>query len=272
MNKSVLRSEKYGGIILVSIGLSLLSIMIFYDMPKMFTPGHIRIDHWHIGDIIKPLVIVFGFMFVATRYFSLQNRNLRNSLAGLRPKYFSILKGSFRKNLPSVNELRWELITKIERCIRWKTKLLLYEDLYDLCLLQGVLRFDREAGICKEIVEWLENRGYPERKRLNILEERIRGLARNEADFFRFIQMNFLGDGRFLEPKGKILKRVTRHEFYKVDDIASYLKELSIEDMGKEGMLGVFASVMVFCFFLGTGILEKILPLNLMGTKNHFRG
>lgn len=271
MNKSVLRKEGYGVIILVSIGLSLLGIMIFNDIPKMFTPGHIRTDEWHIGDIIKPLVLIFGFMFVATKYLSLQNRQMKNELATLRPKYLSILKGSFRKNLPSINDLRWELVSKIKRCIRWQTRLALYEDLYDLSLLAGVLQSDYDPGISKEIRDRLTEQGYPDKGRLDMLEERVRGLSRDEVGFYSFIQTLLRDDGRFSEPKGKILIGVLRHEFYEVDDIPSYLKELKIEDMGREGMIGVFASIMTFTLFLGTGILERILPLNLLGAKNHFR-
>jgi hypothetical protein len=272
MNKSVLRSERYKAIILVSIGLSILGIMVFCDMPKMFSRGYIRIDQWHMGDIIKPLAIIFGFIFVATKYLSLQNRRLKNELQRLRPKYLSILKGTFKKNLPSINDLRWEIASKIKRCIRWGTRLSLYEDLYGLCLLQGVLGFDRQPNIGQEMVKWLLECDYPEKKRLDLLEERVRGLAQDEVELFRFLQVSLLKDERFLEPKGKILSRVMRHEFYQVDDIPFYLEELGVEDMGREGMVGVFASIVVFCLFLGGGILERILPLNLIGTKDHFRG
>lgn len=271
MNRTVLRSERYVPIILGSIGLSLLGIMIFCDIPKMFTRGYIRIDHWDIGEIIGPLMVIFGFMLIATKYISMQNRSLKDELNRLRPKYYSILRGAFRKNLPSVNQTRLELASKIQRCIRWETKLRLYEDLYDLCLLQGVLQFEQDRRILQELIEWLTEHNYPDRRRLSIFKERAIGLSRDGVDFFRFLQMSLVRNDRFLEPMGKILSQVTRHEFYHVDNIPSYLKELRGEDAGREGMLGVFVSIMIFSLFTGVGILEKILPWSLVGTRNHFK-
>ncbi len=271
MNKNVLRSERYGSIILISIGLSILGIMVYLDMPKMFTRGYLRIDHWGIGEIIRPLVLVFGFMIVATRYLSWQNRNFKNELQRLKPKYDSILKGTFRKNLPSIHELRWELASKISRCIRWTTKLKLYEDLYDICLLQGMLQLEKDPKAVARTVEWLREQGYPEKKSLNVFEDRARELSRSEVNLFRFLGMSLTKEGRFVEPKGKILMRVLRHEFYQVDDVPSYLERLQSEEMSKEGILGAFASLVVFCLFFGGGVLEKISSWSLMGAKNHFK-
>jgi hypothetical protein len=256
---------------MISIGLSLVGITIFHDIPKMFTKGYLVIDHWQIGDILRPLLIVIGLLFVATKYLSIQNRTFREGLAKLRPKYLSILRGTFKKDIPGLDEVRWEIVEKIERSIRPRTRLLLYEDLYAVCLLLGVIRAEREEASI-EIVRWLDEKGYPDRRKLGLLDERVRGLSRDDAAFFRFIQKVFLVPKRLSGPRWRIFSEVLRHEFHRVDDIPSYLAEFREEEISREGLVGTFTSMVVFCCLVGGGILERILPINLLGARNRLKG
>lgn len=272
MDRPVLRSERYKFIIMVSNGLSLVGIMIFHDLPKMFTKGYIVIDHWRIWDILVPLLILSGLLFVATKYLSNQNRIFKEGLIKLRPKYFSILKGTFKKGIPGVNDLREETVEIIQRSIRPKTRLLLYESLYGASLLFGVVQAEREKTAPLEIAKWLKEKGYPDRGELRLFEERVMGLLKDEVSLFRFIETAILREERFLGPKWRIFSQVLGHEFYKVDNIPSYLAEFHCEQISREGLLGLLTSFVVFSCLIGGGIFHRILPINLFSTRNRIKG
>lgn len=259
MDKPVIRSERYRSIITISIGLSIVGIMIFNDIPKMFTKGYLVIDHWQLGDILKPLLILCGFLFFATKYLAIKNRIFKEGIVRLRPKYLSILRGGFKKDLPGLEDLRVELVEKIERSIRPKTKLLLYDDLYAITLLLGVLQAE-EGKAPIELKGWLKEKGYPDKGGLGLFDKRVRGLLRDEVSLFRFIEVTFFRENRLCGPKWKILSQALRHEFYKVDDLPSYLGEFRYEEISREGLVGIFTSMIAFLSIIGGGIF---------GVRNH---
>jgi hypothetical protein len=254
----IIKEMKGKHIFIVTLGviISLLAISMVKNMGRMFTEGCIVVGYWTLGDVIRPLLLVFGILIGATSLISMKNRKIREELRQLRAKYLRILEGKFIKDSPTIEDVRVELASKIKRCKRWYTKKYLLEELFNLSLLRCATQPRYNSQFAKKILQEMEQLGYPGKAKLRYFETNAKRLMTDDYSFFKSLE-EFIKRPKRLEPKGQMLQRVIEREFKK-DRISSYLEEFGFEEIAKGSTLGVFSSLCVLLLVVGSGIFERL--------------